>query len=266
MDQTHFLDNIAIVLNRPRYPENIGAAARAMKNMGINRLIVVNPENFDTARILTLATHAAADLANSIEVYDDLKEALAPFSYVIGTTARLGDRRQVIGSPEKTARQLMPICARNCSAVLFGPEDRGLTNAELRLCHSLINIPTARFSSINLAHSVTIICYELFKASLSPPGEFSPKLANRHELDAMYAQLTDTLVRISYIQPDNPEHWMDRFRRFFSRLPLRAREVSLIRGICRQIDWYAGKCYKDGKNGNPPDPALKIETRKKTGS
>jgi tRNA/rRNA methyltransferase len=266
MDQTPFLENIAIVLNRPRYPENIGAAARAMKNMGLNRLIVVNPENFDTSRILTLATHAAADIANSIEVFEDLKDALTRFSYVAGTTARLGDRRQMIASPEKIARQLMPICAKNPAAIVFGPEDRGLTNAELRFCHSLIHIPTARFSSINLAHSVTIVCYELFKATLAPPKEFCPKLANRHELDAMYAQLTETLVRISYIQPDNPEHWMDKFRRFFSRLPLRAREVSLIRGICRQIDWYAGKCYKDGRDGNPPDPALKIEIRKKTGS
>jgi tRNA/rRNA methyltransferase len=145
----------------------------------------------------------------------------------------------------------MPICAKNPAAVLFGPEDRGLTNAELRFCHGMIHIPTAAFSSVNLAHSVTIICYELFKATLAPAKEFSPKLASRRELDAMYAQLTETLVRISYIQPDNPDHWMDNFRRFFSRLPLRAREVSLIRGICRQINWYGGKCYKDGRDGNP---------------
>lgn len=261
MHKTPFLQNIAIVLNRPRYPENIGAAARAMRNMGLERLLVVNPENFDTPRILTLATHAAADVANAIEVYDDLKGALSEFSYVVGTTARLGDRRQAIASPGKMAQQLMPICAQNHAAVVFGPEDRGLTNSELRFCHGLIHIPTAEFSSINLAHSVTIICYELFKATLAPPGEFSPKLANRHELDAMYAQLTETLVRINYIQPGNPDHWMDRFRRFFSRLPLQAREVSLIRGICRQINWYAGKCYKDGRDGKAPDPALGIEKK-----
>ncbi|MCF8027511.1 MAG: RNA methyltransferase [Desulfobacteraceae bacterium] len=262
MDQHAFLKNIAIVLNRPRYPENIGAAARAMCNMGLGRLIVVSPENFDTSRILTLATHAAADVANAIEVFDDLQTALGGFSYVAGTTARLGGRRQVLSSPEKTAAKLIFVSAQNKAAVLFGPEDRGLTNSELRFCHSLVHIPTAGFSSINLAHSVTIMCYELFKAALAPPKTFSPKLADRRQLDAMYAQLTETLVRINYLQPENPDHWMDRFRRFFSRLPLRAGEVSLIRGICRQINWYAGKCYKDGKNGNPPDPALGLENSK----
>ena len=85
MNQPPFLDNIAIVLNRPRYPENIGAAARAMRNMGLRRLLVVSPENFDTYRILTLATHAAADVAHAIEVFDNLQDALAEFGYVVGT-------------------------------------------------------------------------------------------------------------------------------------------------------------------------------------
>ncbi|MFW5908037.1 MAG: RNA methyltransferase [Desulfosalsimonas sp.] len=260
MNQTANLENIAIVLNRPKYPENIGAAARAMKNMGLSDLILVSPENFDLTRSLTLATHAAADLVNNIRVYENLQKALSEFGYVAGTTARLGDRRRAMVSPETMAKRMMPICKSNRVAVLFGPEDRGLTNEELRLCHGLANIPTAKFSSLNLGHSVMVICYELFKAGLATPAEFSPRLATRRELDIMYAQLKDTLVRIGVIQSENPDHWLDRFRRFFSRLPLRASEVSLIRGICRQIDWYAGKCYRDGKNGKKPDPALGLDT------
>lgn len=259
MKQTANLENIAIVLNRPRYPENIGAAARAMCNMGLRDLVLVNPENFDLSRALTLATHAASDVVHGIRVYDELKEALSKFGYVAGTTARLGGSRRAVVSPETMADRLIPICKNNRAAVVFGPEDRGLTNEELRLCHGLVNIPTADFSSLNLGHSVMVICYELFKAGLAPPAEFAPRLASRHELDIMYAQLKETLVRIGVIQQDNPEHWLDRFRRFFSRLPLRAIEVSLIRGICRQIDWYAGKCYKDGKHGKKPDPALGID-------
>lgn len=258
MKQTADLENIAIVLNRPRYPENIGAAARAMRNMGLRELILVNPENFDSYRALTLATHAAADVVHGIRIYENLTEALSGFGYVAGTTARLGSRRQSIVSPETMAERIIPLCENNRAAVVFGPEDRGLTNEELRLCHGLVNIPTTGFSSVNLAHSVTVICYELFKAGLAPPAEFAPRLATRHELDIMYDQLKDTLVRIGFIQADNPDHWLDRFRRFFSRLPLRAGEVSLIRGICRQINWYAGKCYKDGKYGKKPDPALGI--------
>lgn len=156
MDQTSSIKNIAIVLNRPRYPENIGAAARAMRNMGLRNLVLVNPENFDSYRPLTLATHAAADVVNGIRICEDLEEALSEFGYVAGTTARPGSRRRTVASPETMAGRIMPICKNKRIAVVFGPKDRGLTNEELRLCHGLINIPTAEFSSLNPAHSVMV--------------------------------------------------------------------------------------------------------------
>jgi len=93
-----------------------------------------------------------------------------------------------------------------------------------------------------------IICYELFRAGKDSKASFAPRLASRHELDGMYDQLKDILVRIDYILPENPDYWMNNLRRFFTRLELRAKEVSLIRGICRQVDWYAGKCFRDGQN------------------
>ncbi|NJL60105.1 MAG: RNA methyltransferase [Desulfobacteraceae bacterium] len=105
------LNNIAVVLNRPRYPENIGAAARAIMNMGSSRLIVVDPENFDIVKILKMATHAASDIVKSIKMYDTLQEALQSFSYVVGTTARLGGERQVVGNPSEIAAHLIPISA-----------------------------------------------------------------------------------------------------------------------------------------------------------
>jgi tRNA/rRNA methyltransferase len=139
--------------------------------------------------------------------------------------------------------------------LLFGPEDRGLTNEELRLCHALVNIPTAQFSSLNLAQAVMVLSYELFKASLPEPGTATPRLATRIELDGMYGQIKDILVRINYIQPENPDYWMNKIRHFFSRLQLRGGEVSIIRGICRQIQWYAGKCHQDGVQGRPAPPS-----------
>lgn len=256
------LDNITIVLHSTQFSENVGSAARAMCNMGISQLYLSAPKQFDENRALILSTHVAGDIVRNIRIFDDLKTALAEFGYVVGTTARLGNRRQVVGTPEWIARRLVPITAENRVAIVFGPEDRGLTNDELRSCHALVNIPTAEFSSINLAQSVMIVCYELFKATLPEPAEFTPRLALRWELDAMYEQMSDILVRINYIQPDNPDHWMDHFRRFFSRLPLRAREVNVIRGVCRQFNWYAGKCYRDGLLGRDPDPALKIKPGK----
>ncbi len=254
--------NISIVLNRPRFPENIGAAARAMHNMGLSKLMVVDPENYDIEKIMRLATHESGAIVNRIKIYDDLESAVASMNYVIGTTARLGGERQSIQKPADLAQRLISISSNNNVAIIFGPEDRGLTNEEIRFCHVLINIPTAKFSSINLAQSVMIVCYEIFKANRKTRSTFSPRLASRHELDGMYDQLKDILVRIDYILDENPDYWMNKLRHFFSRLPLRAREVSIIRGICRQVNWYGKKCYLDGKKKNPPDPALGISNIK----
>lgn len=244
------LDNISIVLQKPRYPENIGSAARAIRNMGIGQLIVVDPKNFDLTKVLKMATHAASEVVERIKIYADLKEALAPYNYVVGTTARLGGERQVITTPSKLAERLVSISRENRIAILFGPEDRGLSNIDIRYCHTLVNIPTAEFSSLNLAQSVIIMCYEIFIADLEENKEFAPRLASRHELDGMYDQLKDILVRIGYINPENPDYWINKLRHFFTRLQLRAKEVNIIRGICRQIDWYGKKCYNDGKREN----------------
>ncbi len=246
MSVTVNLKNISIILNRPRYPENIGAAARAMRNMGFERLIVVDPQNYDMSRVLKMATHAAVEVVEQIQVYEDLQTALEPLSYIIGTTARLGGQRQLVGSAARLAQKLAPISKENQVALLFGPEDRGLTNEDIRLCHELVNIPTAEFSSLNLAQAVMVVCYELRRYNQPGGKTFVPRLANRHELDGMYAQLKDILVRISYIQPDNPDYFMNNLRHFGTRLKLRAKEVSIIRGICRQIDWYGKKCYREG--------------------
>jgi len=159
------LDNIAIVLHQPHYPENIGASARAACNMGINRLVVVNPDNCDLTRVLKLATHFASDLVEGMEVFEDLETALSPFQYVVGTTARIGRRRPTISSPRKLAEKLVTISQKNRIAIVFGHESSGLTNAELGLCQAVVTIPTAEFSSLNLAQAVMLFCYEMFLAS-----------------------------------------------------------------------------------------------------
>jgi len=241
------LDNITIVLHQPRHPENIGSVARAMCNMGFSRLVVIDPPDYDLNKIQKLATHAASDVVDKTIIYADLKNALSHFNYVVGATARLGGQRQVVNTPSKLAQKLVPISTENRIAILFGPEDRGLSNDDIRHCHGLVNIPTSEFSSLNLAQAVMIICYEIFLAGLEKNTEFTPRLASRYELDGMYDQLKDILVRISYINPENPDYWINKLRRFFSRIQLRAKEVSIIRGICRQIDWYGKKCYGDGQ-------------------
>lgn len=240
------LEHIVVVLVRPRFPENVGSAARAACNMGIKRLRVVDPERYDLCRVMKLATHAAWEVVENVRIEKTLQEALSDIQYVVATTARLGGQREGACEPSVLAEKLIPISKKNNIAVVFGPEDRGLTNEELRLCNELSTIPTADFSSLNLAQAVMIVCYELHRASRTKNIPFVPRLAARHELDGMYDQLKDILVRISYLNPENPDYWMHKLRLFFTRLQLRAREVSIIRGIIRQMDWYAGKCYKDG--------------------
>ena len=223
--------------------------------MGFSRLVVVDPENYDMEKIQRLATHAARDVVEGIKLFADLGTALSSFHYVVGTTARMGAQRQMVSAPTELASKLIAVAGENQVAVVFGSEDRGLTNDDIRLCHALINIPTADFSSLNLAHAVMIVCYALFNASRPSTKTFVPRLATRHELDGMYAQVREILVRINYILPENPDYWMNKIRFYLSRLPLRAREVAVIRGICRQIDWYGKKRYQDGRDDRNPKSA-----------
>jgi tRNA/rRNA methyltransferase len=238
------IDHITIVLVEPQIPENIGSAARAMHNMGIQRLKLVAPKSCDLSRVLKVATGTSIEVIEEMEVYDDIRSALGPYQHVIGTTARIGSHRPAISNLRRLAQDLVPIAQNNRVAILFGPEDRGLSNEQLRYCHTIASIPTARFSSLNLAQAVMILCYELFLVSRDPAPENLPRLANAFELEGMYDHLGGVLMKIGFINPQNPEHWMWNIRRFLARIPLRAREVRIIRGICRQIDWYTNQKYK----------------------
>jgi tRNA/rRNA methyltransferase len=238
------LDHITIILVQAQIPENIGSVARAMNNMGLRRLILVDPKNCDLSRVLKTATGSSIDVVEEMEVFEDLKEALGPYQYVVGTTARIGSLRPARTHPRRLAGDLIRTSQNNRVAILFGPEDRGLSNEQLRYCHTLATIPTAKFSSLNLAQAVMIICYEIFLVNREKAPEALPRLANKFELEGMYEHLKAVLMKIGFIDPQNPEHWMHNIRRVLSRLPLRAREVRIIRGVCRQIDWYTEQLEK----------------------
>ena len=255
MDVTMNTEHFAIVLVETQIPENIGSVARAMNNMGFRRLVLVKPVRCDLSRVRKMATGSSIDIVKEMEIYDDLQEAIGPFQYVVGTTARTGSHRPALTNPRRLAHDLVAISQKNRVALLFGPEDRGLSNEHLRYCHTTATIPTARFSSLNLAHAVMILCYEIFMTGKQPTREALPRLANKFELEGMYDHLKDVFMKIGFINPQNPEHWMLNIRRFLSRLPLRAREVRVIRGVCRQMDWYTGqleKLRREEQKGSDP--------------
>ncbi len=246
------MENVTIVLNRPKYPGNIGSIARCAKNMGIPRMIVVNPLNPDRAVIEQLSTHFALDIVDTIQYSDNLKEALSPFHYVVGTTGRSGDtslKRSMV-SPRTMAGTVVDISHNNTVALVFGPEDRGLTNAELKFCDLLVKIPTSdHLKSINLSHAAMIICYEIFVASSEPRTAFTQKLATVAETEAMYDHLKEVFLRIGFIKTQNPDYWMTNVRRLFSRTTLLAKDVKIIRGICHQVELYGRKKIVNADSG-----------------
>jgi tRNA/rRNA methyltransferase len=266
------LSHITIVLHQPRFAENIGASARAAWNMGLSHIIVVNPEDTDWERMTKLSTHVARGLLERMQITYSLAEALEPFQYIIGTTARLGGQRKELVDPSQGALKIRSLGRQNRIALLFGPENRGLSNEELRFCHCTVNIPTASASSLNLAQAVLILCYEILLAHLPEQvrsSEFGVKsdlisksvlpdsrlrtpnsehaLATSFELEGMYQHLSEVLQIMDFLDEQNPELWMMSLRRFFSRIGLYPQEVRMIRGICRQLKWLVTN-HRPSKN------------------
>lgn len=231
-------ESITIVLNKPKYPGNVGSIARCARNMGIGKIFVVGNKDLSLEEMKQMSTHFAAGIVERIQHFDQLDEALANFHYIIGTTSRRGSGRGPCVSPREMAELVVDVSQHNEVAVLFGPEDTGLSNDDLRFCHLLVTIPTSkRMKSVNLAQAVMILCYEIFVAHAGLLEEFTSRMASSDELEGMYAQMKTVLMKIGFLHPQNPDHWMMHIRRFLGRTKLFSKEVKIIRGICRQLDW-----------------------------
>ncbi len=235
--KTNF-DNITIILQRPKYAGNVGSVARGMKNMGLSKLVISEAEPFPEEAMKMMSTHFAADIIDGIQYASSLGDALADFQYIVGTTSRLGSARGPVISPREMAEKLIDISRHNRVALVFGSEDKGLSNDDLRYCHGLITIPVSEnLKSINLSHAVMIVCYEVFVAGGPKRHAFTPKLASSVETEGMYSQVKDVLVDVGFLNPQNPEYFMTHIRRLLSRTHLFSRDVKIIRGICRQVAW-----------------------------
>jgi len=210
--------------------------------MGLSRIILVRDEMPDYETMVKMATHKAAHLIDSMEVHSNITEALAPFSYIIGTTARRGRQRGDERSPRQIVQNMLDIIPNNQTAFIFGPENCGLTNDELKYCHATSVIPTADFSSLNLAQAVGIHCYEIYHGLVHERKDIepSPQIASSFELEGMYEHVEQALVEIHFLEESNHTYWMNNIRRFLGRLQLSSKESNIIRGICRQFLWHRG--------------------------
>ncbi len=231
-------DRIAIVLVEPQSPGNVGMVCRAMKNMGLAELRIVKGCPIDHPEAFKFAV-SAKDLLESARVLPSLEEALADTELSVATTRRHGKYRQEIFSPQEIVRKIEANLTGNRAALVFGREDSGLTTDELSLCRWHATISTSsEYGSLNLAQAVLIFCYELFtgigEGTLS--GE-ARTLAGSASQEAFFGQMERTLMRIGFLNPQNPDHIIRTLRRIFSRAELDDREVTIMRGMMTQIDW-----------------------------
>ena len=216
----------------------MGSVARAMKNMGFRRLRLVNPGEWYGAEARMMAVKAR-DVLESAEVFTNLADAVADCGYVVATTRRGGSLRSGGRSPRQMARGLLCLGTSNRVALVFGPEDRGLTNRELSLCQAICTIPAEpSFSSLNLAQAALLVCYECYLAAGGEPPETAPALAPHSELEAMYEQMRTELERIGFLHGSHQEHVMAAIRKMFGKAALTRREVRILRGIFQQMKWY----------------------------
>lgn len=228
------LQGVHIVLVEPTHPGNIGAAARAMKAMGLGHLRLVAPARFPSAEATARAA-GADDVLHAARVVGSVGEAVADCGLVLGTTARMRRIEWPVIDPREAARRAVDQAVRAPVAVLFGRESAGLTNAELDRCHALIRIPAAaRFSSLNVAAAVQIVAYELRTEAGGIGVAAAPvqsPAATAEELEGFYRHLEETLVRIGYLDPAAPKLLMRRLRRLFSRAEPDRAEINILRGI-----------------------------------
>lgn len=234
-------DKIAVVLVEPQSPGNVGMVCRAMKNMGLSDLRLVNPCETNHPEAHKFAV-SARDLLDGAHIFPTLEEALSDTELSVATTRRHGKYRQEIYTPGEIASKLRENLSSNRAAIVFGREDSGLTTHEVSICRWHATIPTSdEYGSLNLAQAVLIFSYELFKGAGGVETEQARTIAGTEEGEALYDHMERTLLRIGFLNPENPAHIMRSIRRIFARAELNSREVSLFRGMMSQIDWAASE-------------------------
>jgi tRNA/rRNA methyltransferase len=248
------LAQVRIVLVRPQYSGNIGAVARAMRNFGLCQLTLVNPAPLHRADANMMAVHAR-DILDTMQVCTSLRAATSDCGLVVGTTCRPGLYRADAVPPRTFAPAIVTAAVANHVAVVFGPEDSGLSNDDLRYCHRLISIPTdPTYTSLNVAQAVLLCCSEIFLAAQQEDVLSPRSLAVAEQQELMYEKLKHALLSIGFLHKDNPEHIMFAFRRIFGRAGLEERDVRIVLGLARQIEWYASREWKTPTAPAPADP------------
>lgn len=238
------LENIRIVLVEPKGSGNIGSVARAMKNMGLKDLALVGGGRTKSFWARAMAVHAK-DILERARRFDSLREAVADCGLVVGTTRRSGLYRSHSRSPREAARSILAAARRAKCALVFGPEDHGLSNHDLKYCQRLIAIPAhADYPSLNVAQAVVICLYELFLAARKKVPRERIARAPAENIERLFDRMRRSLLRIGFLDPQNPEHILLALRRILGRAGLEEKDVRILTGLFRQMEWYTAEGWK----------------------
>lgn len=234
------LDRIRIIMVETSHPGNIGAAARAMKAMGLSQLVLVSPKKFPDAEA-TFRAAGADDVLENTVIVDQLSDALKNCEWVIGASVRQRKLSRPINTPKMCADKIRDNLTGNV-AIVFGRESSGLTNEELSFCHDQLLIPTnPDFSSLNVASAIQVVTYELRMAALSDLNNESKNyaddpLANADEVAGFYNHLKKTLLDLHFLDAKQPKRLMERLQLLFNRAHLTTTELNILRGMLRAIE------------------------------
>jgi tRNA/rRNA methyltransferase len=246
------LDNIRVILSHTTHPGNIGAAARAMKTMGLHHLYLINPRLFPDPQAVAMAA-GADDVLRDAVVCSSIDEALHGVVYTAAMTARLRD----ISIEVKTPREAMPLLLQEAAtqpvALLFGTEMSGLTNEEMGKAQVLVNIPShPDFSSLNIAAAVQVVAYELSVAAQSHvPSVPEIHPATHEQVEGFFAHMEKTLFEIGFFTTQNPARLMQRLRRLYARTRLEQEEINILRGILSIATEYNARLRARYRQENP---------------
>ena len=235
----NFLNTVKVVLVGTTHPGNIGAAARAIKNMGIFNLALVEPKEFPSD-IAIYRSKAAKDILENAEIYESLEDAIAGCKLVVGTSARARSVPWPVFNPRDAAEEMCKISKQGNVAIVFGREDRGLTNDELGLCNFHVHIPSdPKYSSLNLSQAVQILAYEIrlaySKDEVINEVKWDVDLANNEQTERLIDHMEELMQDVEFYDVENPRKLLLRVRRFFKRSKIDVMEANIFRGLFSAI-------------------------------
>ncbi|MDQ7823955.1 MAG: RNA methyltransferase [Candidatus Eremiobacteraeota bacterium] len=256
-NQQDLRDSISIVLVSPKRSANVGAVARAMKCMGFQDLVLVDSRCQIDKHAFALAT-GSSDILEGARFFQALEDAVMEYGLVLGTTRRKGKRRYNFIMPRQMSASLVPRYLPSKIAIVFGPEDYGLSREHLDLCQYLVEIPTdAGFGSLNLAQAVMIICYELQSAAL-PEAHIDEEKATGADMERICRAVDETMEKIRYPARKKFQHTGGRIKEILSRSSLTKWEADMLMGIARHLRYISDKLWK-GNEGSEGESATPVE-------